>query len=1036
MYRSIRIGSALAALALVAAGLVVVNPTTLPAAAAPGVPNAPTVVYSENFENAPDTGVPQLLTNYQSASPQYTSGRYTAAPFWSSAANCNGFIMASTSTYPAGACADSSASFDALRPITRLLGTIGGTDPNSNSAVAAYTAGSGNDGDIEFATVSQIALPSKSRYLTFSVDAAATNCGLVASTHPKLQFYVRSTGVADKALGGEIDPCTKGDQSSSLRGGHFPASGSFLSESNSVGIIMRNNYGSGAGNDGAFDNIQVLDGTPTLDKSFGTPNPITGVSQLTFTLTNTSDLATKLGWNALDTLAQGLVVASPANSATTCTNGAVTAAAGSGTINVSGDLSGDAAHLTSCTFTVDVVPSTPTAEGDPAQSFQNCASNLSNLVGVNPPASCATGSFPPVAQLAVAKTSTATSSTREGDIVHYSVTATNTGGSDYTADVPAQVTDDMSGAVDDATYNSDAVASLPGAPRYSSPNLSWAGALKVGEKVMITYSMTVTMAGDGVLRNVASVPGNQASGTPTATTSTTLVPAPAITLVKSASPSDEASFTLGRVITYSFVATNSGNLILDNPIINEVSFNGTGSFPTIDCPATAQLAPGAQMTCTAEYTVTQPDIDNHTEANPMNNVATSSATASNGDPVTSPESTASLPGIQSPALTVKKTAGPGGFTMAGQLVTYNFLITNTGNVTLTDAGVNEGTFTGSGSRGAVTCTPGAASMKPGAQETCTMNYTLTQADVDSGTVTNDATASATPPSGQKATSPSDTSVVTIPASPAVRLVKSAAPGVFTRAGDVVDYRFDITNSGNVTLGSLGITEIQFSGTGTMSALSCPSPEVAPGDTVRCTATYMVTQADVDSGVLTNSATGQGTPPSGAAVDSSPSNALVAITPITSLDLVKSIDTTVVAGAGQTVVYSFLVTNTGTVTVSNLSIADTWFSGTGTLEAATCPAGPVAPGASVTCSASYTTTSDDLAAGEVTNTATASAFDPSGAEIASDGSSARLVIDPVAAVLAFTGAALAPAALASAIGGLLIGLMLLGASITRRRQSLR
>src|SRR5688572_27074576 len=92
-------GWALAAVGLLLGALLVpvgdIVAPVAPAAAAPGDPGEPappTVVFAENFENAPDTGNPLLLANYVSS----IGGTYTASPYWSSAAACNGFIMSTT----------------------------------------------------------------------------------------------------------------------------------------------------------------------------------------------------------------------------------------------------------------------------------------------------------------------------------------------------------------------------------------------------------------------------------------------------------------------------------------------------------------------------------------------------------------------------------------------------------------------------------------------------------------------------------------------------------------------------------------------------------------------------------------------------------------------------------------------------------------------------------------------------------------------------------------------------------------------------
>ena len=62
----------------------------------------------------------------------------------------------------------------------------------------------------------------------------------------------------------------------------------------------------------------------------------------------------------------------------------------------------------------------------------------------------------------------------------------------------------------------------------------------------------------------------------------------------------------------------------------------------------------------------------------------------------------------------------------GETITYCYLVTNTGNVTLASVAVDDPT------QGPVNCpTPAAPGLAPGASETCTADtaYTVTQADV-------------------------------------------------------------------------------------------------------------------------------------------------------------------------------------------------------------------------------------------------------------------------------------------------------------------
>ncbi|WP_139177675.1 CshA/CshB family fibrillar adhesin-related protein [Ruania alba] len=71
--------------------------------------------------------------------------------------------------------------------------------------------------------------------------------------------------------------------------------------------------------------------------------------------------------------------------------------------------------------------------------------------------------------LEIEKTSDATENTRPGDTVTYTVTATNTGDAAFTEDSPAAVFDDLSGVLDDATYNNDAAADQSGEVSYAEP---------------------------------------------------------------------------------------------------------------------------------------------------------------------------------------------------------------------------------------------------------------------------------------------------------------------------------------------------------------------------------------------------------------------------------------------------------------------------------------------------------------------------------------------------------------------------------------
>src|SRR5690606_34416849 len=80
-------------------------------------------------------------------------------------------------------------------------------------------------------------------------------------------------------------------------------------------------------------------------------------------------------------------------------------------------------------------------------------------------------------------------------------------------------------------------------------------------------------------------------------------------------------------------------------------------------------------------------------------------------------------------------------------------------------------------------------------------------------------------------------------------------------GGTIKYTFKVKNTGNVTLTNVMVTDPGVTVTGGPIASLAPGAE----DTATFSATYIVTQADIDAGKFSNQATAIGTPPSGADV---------------------------------------------------------------------------------------------------------------------------------------------------------------------------
>ena len=310
----------------------------------------------------------------------------------------------------------------------------------------------------------------------------------------------------------------------------------------------------------------------------------------------------------------------------------------------------------------------------------------------------------------------------------------------------------------------------------------------------------------------------------------------------------------GQNVTYSFVVTNTGNVTLTGVGVSD-PLPGLGP---ITCPA-ATLLPGIATTCTATYVVTAADMN----AGSILNTAAAHGTPPTGADVTDTDS-AAVTAIAAPAIQIVKTANPTSVAIAGETVNYTFVVTNTGNVSLTGVAVTD-PLPG---LTPISC-PG-TTLAAGASMTCTASYAVTLADINAGGVANTASVTGHPPTGP-AVSDTDTASVTVVQTPAISLVKGSSAASVSAAGQSMTYTLTVTNTGNVTLTSVTVTD-PLPG---LSAISCPLSVLAPGGSTTCTASMTVTQAQIDAGIINNTAHVVGTPPSGPVVSATDSHSVLA-----------------------------------------------------------------------------------------------------------------------------------------------------------------
>ncbi len=554
-----------------------------------------------------------------------------------------------------------------------------------------------------------------------------------------------------------------------------------------------------------------------------------------------------------------------------------------------------------------------------------------------------------------------------GDPINYTFTVTNTGEVTLT-DVKLI---DIVGGV---TLTGDPIASL--AP-LAVDSTTFSG----------THILTQADIDAGVFDNTASVTGVPPVGSNVSDTdsfSQNLTQNPSITLQKTGTLNKgDSRVDAGDTIIYVFTITNSGNVTLKNISISDPLITLSGS--TI-----ATLAPGASdtTTYTGTYTLTQSDVD----AGTFTNTATVTSTDPDNNAVTdTDDDTQTLDADKRITFTKTGTTdmtvvAPGTLANAGDKINYTFTISNPGNVTLTNVTITDSDATISG--GPITLAPGASD-----SSTFTGVHTLTQVEVDAGTFTNTATVTAsTQTSGTITKDSSDNK--TFVASPSISLVKTGtqnktivAPSADINAGDKINYTFAVTNTGNVTLSTVSVTDDKL---GTVSG--SPISSIAPGATTTLTGSHTLTQAEIDSGSYSNSATATGNPPTGDPVTSTEGD-VQTLTKVAAVTLTKTgvVNMTIVApngvaNPGDTIAYTFAVRNTGNVTLTNLSVVDT----VGGVSITGSPIASLAPGVTNNSAytGSYTLTQANINTGSFLNTARVTGYDPSSASVTNTGSTTK------------------------------------------------
>jgi hypothetical protein len=457
----------------------------------------------------------------------------------------------------------------------------------------------------------------------------------------------------------------------------------------------------------------------------------------------------------------------------------------------------------------------------------------------------------------------------------------------------------------------------------------------------------------GQYSNIGTVTGNPPTGSPVTDSDPShylgvqfIVGDPAIAIEKLTNGQDADTppgppIGQGSPVTWTYMVTNVGGVGLTS-----VSVADSDPSVVVSCPKTS-LAIGESMICTGTGIAIEGQYSNTGVATGFG----ADQTVSDSDPshyFGLPEIVTDLPAIAIEKLTNGFDAD--GVGSAPQLhhghpVIWTYVVTNSGNVTLSNVTVTD-------DKGVLVSCPKTV-LDPGEQMICTGSGTAMANDE---CYENVGTVIGTPPEGDNVTDsdPSHYCAAEVPGEAAIHIEKytngedaDVAPGPTLLEGDNVQWVYVVTNPGDVTLTGVMVTDDQG------VTVTCPGGQpfiLQPGEAMTCFANGLAA-----IGQYANVGTATGTPEGGgdSVNDSDPSHYLgEEIVEAPEIDLEKhtnGFDADSPPGpaltVGDPVLWTYLVTNTGNVALTGVTVTDDQGA------VVICPKTTLLPGESMTCVAS-------------------------------------------------------------------------------------
>jgi len=407
-----------------------------------------------------------------------------------------------------------------------------------------------------------------------------------------------------------------------------------------------------------------------------------------------------------------------------------------------------------------------------------------------------------------------------------------------------------------------------------------------------------------------------------------------------------------NVIQYTYTVKNKRELPLEGPLtitskivdtIDCQSFTGIGNFDDL-------FDPSETITCKSIYKISPADLQsgsvtNRVQAQLSENIKSNRASA-----------TTVLASSQ-PSIELSVIPNVSTYDRDGQEIRYTYTIKNIGNAILRlPLNITDNKLKPACDIFNMTHYSEGA-LYPDDTIICIATYKITQTDLDNGSVTNTATTTLDDIKSNQVTITINADTFT-----EIALTTTVDTESFETVGQPITYTYTIENIGNISLNKSPIVTNNLSTTPCISTKPFDKDRFQPGEKVNCTSAYIITQADLDNGYITNYAkatVGELTSFNSLSIFANRKLALA---------LSKSADPDNYNYLDQVIIYTYEIKNSGNVTHrGEYFIHDDHIDNGNEFL---CGSDVLPPNATITCTASYKIKATDLDTRSVINKAIA------------------------------------------------------------------